>query len=225
MYKRTDSSDLGHENGNDFIRISDELVQNLNQDLKKYKFISRNSREGEEVEGLCEATTLIDEKGILYLKGALLSQTCIEKEVKKFLAFIDRCLQHGNVIIHRDAAYKMCHKFVILDNIPSEIESSNDFQGELLKIYDQFIMEHYDVFKKVEMYWNDTHKKGGGFNYYGVTILTPEMTKNLIDEIERFLENNESEEAEYFLGEEYNQLMVIFNKSISENKYVIHFGI
>ena len=225
-YKRSNPSDLGKTDGNEFIRISDELVQKLNHYLKKHKFISRNIRDGEEIDGLCEITTLLDEKGIIYLKESLLSQAGHRKEVEKFISFVDCCLQKEKEIIHvNEGIGTLSHEFVLCIAVPSEIKSSNDFREERIKIHDQFIREHYNVFKKVEMYWSDMHTKGEGFNYYGITILSPEISENLVCEITKFLENNESEEAEYFYGKEYDILMKILTESISENKYIIHFGI
>ena len=225
MYKRSEPSELGNISGDDFIRISDELIQKINHDLKKHKFISRNTKPGEEVDGLCEVTTLLDETGIIYLKESLLSQSGGNKEIKKLISFIERCSQQGNVIVHiNEGIGTLSHDFALLCDIPNEI-NYNDFRDEFTKVHDQFIREYYNVFEKVEMYWNDMHTTGKGFNYYGVTILSPEISENLIYEITKFLENNESEEAEYFIGEEYDALIEILNKSVSESKYIIHFGI
>lgn len=67
--------------------------------------------------------------------------------------------------------------------------------------------------------------KKGGFNYYGITILSPQMARELLDVMEKFLNSNISEEAEYFKGKEYDALCEILNEAILYDKFVIHFGI
>lgn len=90
---------------------------------------------------------------------------------------------------------------------------------------DQFIMENYDIFKTVEMYWENTKEKKRGFNYYGITIISPEMAHELLDAMEMFLDGNISEKAEYFRGKEYDTLCTILNEAILHKKFVMHFGI
>lgn len=94
-----------------------------------------------------------------------------------------------------------------------------------IKLPDQFIMENYNVFKRVKMYWESTEWKRDGFNYYGTTLITSNMAQDLLETMKDYLQNNTSEQAEYFAGREYELLSNILRKAVEEEKVILHFGI
>ena len=118
----------------------------------------------------------------------------------------------------------MVHDFVICSEFPETI-AYTDYRDKFVKIQDQFILDNYDVFEKVELYWGNTQTVERGFNYYGVTLLSTQMAQQLKDAMSDFLEHNTSEKAAYFAGEEYDTLTALLYKAIKENKGIIHFGI
>lgn len=216
-------SDADKKDSAVYIRISDTLIEKMKSDLFKYKF----TWSGYEVPqyGLSSDITIIRTDEVNYLRECLIKQSEQEKEYQKFMALINKALLEKKEIIHESGSVgSLVHDFVICDEIPTIISYSK-YKNHFIKIQDQFIMENYDVFKTVKMYWENTEDKKGGFNYYGITILSPQMARELLDVMEKFLNDNISEETEYFKGKEYDALCEILNEAILYNKFVIHFGI
>lgn len=206
-----------------YIRISDTLIEKMKSDLLKYKF----TWSGYEVPkyGLSSDITTIKADEVNGLRDCLMKQSEQEKEYKKFMALINKALLGKKEIIHENGSVgSLVHDFVICDEIPTII-SYSQYKNHFIKIQDQFIMENYDVFKSVEMYWENVKVKKRGFNYYGITIISPQMAHELLDVMEEFLDGNISEKAEYFKGKEYDTLCAILNEAILHNQFVIHFGI
>ena len=207
-----------------YIRISDTLIKKMKSDLLKYKF----TWSGYEVPkyGLSSDGTTIKADEVNYLRECLMKQSEQEKEYQKFMALINKALFEKKEIIHDDGSDgSLVHDFIICDGIPL-VDDYYNYKNHSIKIQDQFIMENYDVFKTVKMYWGgDTKKKGGGFDYYGITIISPQMARELLDVMEEFLDGNTSEKAKYFKGKEYDTLCEILNEAILHNKFVMHFGI
>lgn len=206
-----------------YIRISDTLTEKMKSDLLKYKF----TWSGCEVPkyGLSSDITTIKTDEVNYLKECLMKQSEREKEYQKFMMLINKALLEKKEIIHENGSVgSLVHDFVLCDDIPPIINYSN-YKNCFIKMQDQFIMENYDIFKTVEMYWENTKEKKRGFNYYGITIISPEMAHELLDAMEMFLDGNISEKAEYFRGKEYDTLCTILNEAILHKKFVMHFGI
>lgn len=206
-----------------YIRISDTLIDKMKSDLLKYKF----TWSGYDVPkyGLSSDITTIKTDEINGLRDCLMKQSEQEKEYKKFMALINKALLGKKEIIHENGSVgSLVHDFVICDEIPTII-SYSQYKNHFIKIQDQFIMENYDVFKSVEMYWENTKVKKRGFNYYGTTIISPQMAQEVLDVMKEFLDGNISEKAEYFKGKEYDTLCAILNEAILRNQFVIHFGI
>lgn len=206
-----------------YIRISDTLIEKMKSDLIKCKF----TWSGYEVPkyGLSSDITTIKADEVNGLRDCLMKQSEQEKEYKKFMALINKALLEKKEIIHENGSVgSLVHDFVICDEIPTII-SYSQYKNHFIKIQDQFIMENHDVFKSVEMYWKNTKVKKGGFNYYGITIISPQMAHDLLDVMEEFLDGNISEKAEYFKGKEYDTLCAILNEAILHDQFVIHFGI
>jgi len=215
-------SGASKEDKDSYIRISDKFIEKIKPDLLRYKF----TWSGYEYprNGLSPDITVIKLEELNQIKCCLLKWSA-DKEYNKFMLLINRAIAKGKEIIHESGSPgSLVHDFIICSEFPEEIDYK-DYKANFIKIQDQFIMENYDVFKTVELYWENTENKIGGFNYYGTTLITPQMAQELIDAMAKFLKDNDSEEAEYFVGEEYDILVEILNKAIADNKVIIHFGI
>ena len=153
----------------------------------------------------------------------MLKQSPQNNECKKLMALIHRALEEKTGLIHKAPDY-MPHEFVICSEFPEQI-LYNNYKDMFIKLPDQFIMENYNVFKRVKMYWESTEWKGDGFNYYGTTLITSNMAQDLLETMEDYLQNNTSEQAEYFAGREYELLADILRKAVEEEKVILHFGI
>lgn len=211
-----------NSNQREFIRISDKFIKKMESELLRHRFIWNGY--DEPMNGLNKGLTFFKINDIKVLRTCLLEHSG-EKEYNKFMNFIDRAISVGAEICHEDGSHgSLAHGFILVSDLPDEI-SYRDFEKDAIKIQDQFIREYYDVFKNVEMFWDTTEEKGNGFNYYGDTIITPIMAQELVNNINEFLTNHGSEEAEYFVGEEFDLLLNILNQAVLENKYIVHFGI
>lgn len=205
------------------IRISDSFVQKMIPELSKYKFTWSGYCQPKY--GLSRDFTIIQPKEVIQLKTCLLHQSHSQREYAKFLKLIDNALENHLGIIHQNGAPgHLTHKFILCDKVPEQL-SILLYRDSCVEIQDQFIRENYDVFKNVFLYWSYPNQTGPGFNYYGTTIITPPMAQSLLDIMARFLDNNLSEMAEYFVGEEYDALCTLLKKAIERNQFLIHFGI
>ncbi len=214
-------SDTGKKDN--YIRISDVLMQKMKLDLLKYKFIWNG--EDDLQYGLSPDITIISTDAIKNLKNCLLKQSKHEKEYDKFMTFINMAMTDNKEIIHENGSPNcMVHDFVICNKFPEKI-IYNNYKKDLIKIQDQFILDNYNVFKTVDLYWEDIEHKNRGFNYYGTTLITSQMAKELRERMIEYLKDNNSEQAEYFVGNEYDILCKILDRAISEDKVIIHFGI
>ncbi|MDR1001205.1 MAG: hypothetical protein LBL96_10485 [Clostridiales bacterium] len=109
----------------------------------------------------------------------------------------------------------LIHEFIKVSEIPQSI-SYRDYPKEyMILISDDFIQKYYDVTLKVEMYFNDLNEKDTGLNYHGITILDSDMAEKLKTELSHFCSPSE----------DLAKLINLLEQSISEKKYVIHFGI
>jgi len=215
--------DQGDYTEDNYIRVSDEFVSKMKPDLLKFKFTWNGYVEPQY--GLNRGLTFMNTNQINHLKTCLLMQPQNEKEYAKLMALIDRAINEKKDIHHEGGERgSLSHDFVICDYLPSEI-NYRDLVDISVKIQDQFIRENYDAFSKVMLFWEDLLNQEYGFNYYGITIISPVMAQRLLDAISEYLKDNCSEKAEYFVGEEDDILRGLLMKSISENKFIIHFGV
>lgn len=205
------------------IRISDSFVQKMIPDLLKYRFTWNGYSHPKY--GLSQDFTIIKPGKVGQLKACLLLQPQGEREYGKLLKFIDEALANHLGIIHQNGApSRLVHEFMLCDKLPQEL-NIRLYRDSCVKIQDQFILENYDVFKKVSPYWDSLNHTGPGFNYYGTTIITPPIAQLLLDAMSQFLESDSSEAAEYFPGEEYDILCDLLRKSVADRQFLIHFGI
>ncbi|MBL1230371.1 hypothetical protein IW492_14130 [Enterococcus sp. BWB1-3] len=211
----------------DFIRISNLLIESLKDRLNEHLFTDYYSEK--KVHGLSDSATLLTNNDILYIKKCLISveNTLKEKEIVKFLFFLEDCISIGKQVLHVDGSPStvgLVHRFLLCDKVPENLDPRN-FRNNTIKIQDQFIGEYYDVFKDVNMYWDTVENLDQGFNYYGITIISPDIAKQLLFRMTEYLEGNRSEAAEYFIGDDYETLKMLLNKGITKGVYIIHFGI
>ncbi|MHC5218368.1 hypothetical protein ACYSNR_17160 [Enterococcus sp. LJL128] len=209
----------------DFIRISDKLIKKIEPSLKNDEFIEYSS--DETVFGLSRYGTVLDEQNIKRLKAILTLNAENEAEYRKFMNFLNAALADKKQVLHLDGSPSyggLIHNFALRDTL-SEDEDFWAFRNETIDIQDQFIMENYNVFKNIEMYWQTAKEFGPGFNYYGITVITPAIAQHFLEVIADYLHGNESEQAAYFIGEEWDTLESILKTAAAENKIIVHFGI
>lgn len=215
-------SDENKEDNNKYIRISNEFIEKMKADLLKFKFTWNDDILQY---GLSSDFTIIKPDQLIQMKNCLLKQPEYGEEYYKFLRLINKALLEKVEIIHESGSPgHLVHDFVICSEFPRKIDYNN-YKNQFIKIQDQFIMENFDVFDSVKLFWEDTNHLEEGFNYYGTTLINSEMALKLIHAMNNFLKNNDSEKAEYFIGEEYNKLTEILDMAISDFKVIIHFGI
>lgn len=225
FYIYEEGFDLKESEKYPFIRVSNNFLEKMSLDLKKHVFTSYST--SGKVNGLSKEGTLLKKEDIKYVISCLKLQSADEKEHGKLNDFLEKCLQKEKDVLHVDGRPSyggLKHEFVLVDYIPKEIHY-RDFKNHFISIQDQFIRENYKVFSKISMNWEELETIGNGFNYYGTTIISPNNAKELLDVIEEYLYDNSSEEAEYFVGEEYETLKNILKTAVGENQYIVHFGI
>ena len=225
FYKYDENFQIQFVQEDDFIRISHSLIQELSNCLSKHIFTEYNSEE--KIYGLNGSDTLLGKEDILYLQKCLVSNSSNAPEYMKFMSFLEECLSSGNQVLHVDGSPStggLIHDFILCKELPEDL-NPRKYKSISIKIQDQFIEENYDVFKNVKMYWNNMYTIDQGFSYYGITIITPDIARNLLETVGTYLDGNKAEQAEYFIGNEWNTLKQILETSISEGKLVIHFGI
>ena len=213
------------DNKDKSIRISDKFMQKMKLDLLKYKFTWNGYDEPRY--GLNNGGwTFINPDQIAQLKSCLLKQSENEKEYTKLMDFIELALKENKEIHHIDGAGSMVHPFIICEKMPADLKNiPASLIIKKIHIHDQFILDYYEVFSEAPLYWDFLSADKNGFNYYGNTIISPEAAQKLIDAMDKYLKDNHSEEAEYFLGEDHDLLREMLTKAILENMYIIHFGL
>lgn len=206
------------------IRISDTLIRKMQKDLLQFKFTWNGYSEPKY--GLGRDGTIIQPTEVKNLQVCLMRQSHQEQEYAKFMRLIDRAMEGKQGIIHIDGSQeKLTHKFVLIDHIPPVINPKLAQEMECVEIQDQFFRENFNVFQSVKTYWDTPDQMGVGFNYYGITIITSEMAQNLLTAMALFIKNNSSEQAQYFVGEEYDELDKILSDAVAKQQILIHFGI
>lgn len=225
FYKYDENFQIQFVKEDDYIRISNHLIEDLGSCLRRHLFTEYNSEQ--KIYGLSKSDTLLDEADILYLKNCLALKDSNSREYTKFMSFLEYCLSNGKQALHVDGSPStvgLIHDFVLCKELPKDLDPRK-YKNIGIKIQDQFIEENYDVFKNVKMYWNNTDNIDQGFKYYGITIITPEIAGKLLQTVKTFLEGNTSEQAEYFVGDDWDTLKKILETAISEDQFIIHFGI
>ena len=216
-------SDAKQDESDCYIRISNIFIEKMVPDLHKCKF-TWNGYDKPKY-GLSPDITVIKPEALIQIKDCLSKQSEYEEEYPKFMRLVDKALAGRKEVIHESGRPgRLVHDFVICSDFPENIDYKT-LKNQFIQIQDQFFMENLDVFEPVKLYWENTENKNEGFNYYGTTLINPQMAQELINAMTEFLKDNATEKAKYFIGEEYDQLVEILSKAILENKVIIHFGI
>lgn len=109
----------------------------------------------------------------------------------------------------------LIHDFILVSEVPEEISYANYTKEEMTQISDEFVQKYFKVTERVEMFFNDLNSKDTGLNYHGTTILDNKMAEELKTVLI----------AECEPCDDLTKLVTVLNKAVSENKYIIHFGI
>jgi hypothetical protein len=109
----------------------------------------------------------------------------------------------------------LIHEFVIVSEVPNDIDYNNYSKEEMVLVSDNFIQQYYEITRKIEFYDNNLNCKEYGLNYHGITILDIEMAKKLKDALLAFCKP----------CEDLTKVIDILARAISVQKYIIHFGI
>lgn len=102
-----------------------------------------------------------------------------------------------------------------MNNPPVESKRYDEYNPEkynsVISVDDNYIMRIYDELNKIHMYWHTLKKSQKGLAYYGITLIPPEATTEMLSITEEY--------------PELQQLTHLLQKARAENKYIIHFGI
>ena len=116
----------------------------------------------------------------------------------------------------------LAHEFILCSELPEGKISIDDFdRDKMLIISDDFILNNYELLKKVKMYNPDLKKDISGFEYYGTTIIDNAAAQHLKDELETYFGRPPIIKG----GVDAMNLVNLLNVAIKENKYIIHFGV
>ncbi|MEO1769341.1 hypothetical protein [Candidatus Enterococcus ferrettii] len=225
FYKYDENFQIDSVQEEDFIRISNRLIEDLKSCLSRHVFTEYNL--GDKVYGLSKYNTLLDKEDILYLQNCLALKGSTSSEYVKFRSFLEDCLSNGKQVLHEDGSPLtggLIHDFILCKEVPDDLDPRK-YKSISIKIQDQFILDNYDVFKDVDMYCNNLDNLEQGFNYHGITIITPEIAEKILQTGRTFLKGNKSEQAEYFVGDDWEILKQVLETAIADDQFIIHFGI
>jgi hypothetical protein len=115
----------------------------------------------------------------------------------------------------------LAHDFMLVKELPSYIGMHTRYYDSIytIAISDDFVLKSVDEFMSVNAFSNELDNLQKGLNYYGITIYTSEMAKELR---QVFLESQDKFEL---MLNDYNLLMNILNRAIKEHVYLVHIGI
>ena len=100
---------------------------------------------------------------------------------------------------------------------PKLTYSAKSFPEEMrINISDRFVLDNMmKIFKAIEVYNYTFEKRRMGMDYHGISILAPKDSQALIDEMRKNCKPHK----------ERDKLIEFLLSAISEDMYVIHFGI
>jgi hypothetical protein len=112
----------------------------------------------------------------------------------------------------------LTHRFKIMDCIDSQKDYSDYFsrKDNCIFVNDEIILLVIKELKIMPTFYHNLNRPEYGLAYWGVTLIPPTSLKTFKDVL---------------LGEkciqplELNQLIVLINTAIEENKYIIHCGV
>jgi len=107
------------------------------------------------------------------------------------------------------------HEFVLCSQLPKTIRYSDFPKSNLVAISDDFIVNSHIPFGKVKMHCQYLGNVICGLAYHGITIIPPDVATELKKELLGHCQNSH----------DLNALMGILEKAITNQHYVIHFGV
>jgi len=111
---------------------------------------------------------------------------------------------------------------MLVKDLPLEIRMNTRFYDSLhtIAISDVFVVKHRAKFMSVDVYSNELGNLKKGFNYYGITIYTPEMA----EELKKTFIGAKPTKSQNMIRD-YEALMDILDRAIDEQVYLVHLGI
>ena len=106
------------------------------------------------------------------------------------------------------------HKFGIMQIAPEKGKRYDEYEPQkydCISVNDDYLEDIVADFNHIDFYWHSLDIKGKGITYYGVTLIPPDSINAFVEVIEDV----------YGLSE----LRKLSKKAITENKWMIHFGL
>lgn len=108
------------------------------------------------------------------------------------------------------------HEFGIIDSLPDDNYLYEEYEPNkynCISVHDDLIYPLLDNLNGMDTYFHGISKPSKGLAYCGITLIPPSSFLKLITILELQKNNN------------FNELINLINKAMSEKKYIIHFGI
>ena len=106
------------------------------------------------------------------------------------------------------------HEFGIMQNAPIPGKRYDEYEPQkynCISVDDDYVEKIDANLNNVDFYWHTLDRSAKGIAYTGVTLIPPTSMQAFVTVIEGIVELEE--------------LKVLMDKAISENKWVIHFGL
>lgn len=106
------------------------------------------------------------------------------------------------------------HEFGIMQAPPVKGQRYDEYEPvkyNCISVPDDVIVSLQEPLSDITFFWHTVDIQGKGLAYYGVTLLSPSMIEKLLQVIKDI--------------PAVAALTELLKKALSENKYVIHFGI
>ena len=106
------------------------------------------------------------------------------------------------------------HEFGIMQNAPELGKWYDEYEPQkynCISINDDYLENIVANFDNIDFYWHTLDVKGKGLAYCGVTLIPPCSIKEFVNVIKDI--------------PELNKLRKLSEKAISENKWLIHYGL
>ena len=107
------------------------------------------------------------------------------------------------------------HEFMLCRDVPEYVGIENYDRRKMVVIDDDFILGNRIHMIDIEMHHNDLGNLKLGLNYYGVTILDCKMAEELKNNLPGYCEDSP----------DLQKLIAVLEEAITQEKYIIHFGI
>lgn len=107
------------------------------------------------------------------------------------------------------------HEFGIMPSNPGKERYDNyePDQYSLLVIDDEHLERLLKKFDKIPCYWHSLCRLEKNLAYFGITLIPPESASSFIRVFKRHDQG------------QYGSLISLFEQAVSDNKYIIHYGI